>query len=436
MAFILSVPGLTGSILAFDGELQNWLNPEEGQSVAVQPRPMLDPFTLRERALALEPRARINHVPLNLGPDEIFSAALTPRTDPATGQDYALPALRLNPYTGERLANPPEAPASDNPYWPITRQNFIGVVLGLHFTLLLGDVGRWLFGIAAVIWTLDCFVGFYLTLPVKRKKPQAFASEVLSNRPVDSQGTLGLSKLSPTQARLDNPKTFWQRWQIAWKVKWPSSSQRLNFDLHRAGGLWTWPLLLIFAWSSVELNLYDEVYSPVMNCLFDYPVIPNYPPPDLPSPRPDPAIGFREAYTTGKRILAHLAHDKHFKMLEENAISYDPATGLYQYMFTSDRDLSGSLGMSFLLFDGDTGALVTSTMAVEPTIGGEIGDYLHFLHRKMIWGLPWQIVNCLMGLVTAMFSVTGVYIWWVKRQAAKTKHNKMSSAANMPDLFT
>lgn len=290
MAFFLTVAGLTGSILAFDGELQGWLNPEDNQLVNVQPQPMLDPLTLRERALALEPKARIYNAPLNPAPGAIYPAFLTPRTDPATGQDYALtePVILLNPYTGAPMPHDtPEAPEPDNPYWPITRKNFIGVIFGLHYTLLLGDLGRWLFGIAAVIWTLDCFVGFYLTLPVRRKKPQTPTAAISGEPPRNATTDLGLPESALGRAHSNNSKSFWQRWQVAWKVKWPSSTQRLNFDLHRAGGLWTWPLLFVFAWSSVRLNLDTEVYTPVMNFLFNSTetIIP-----ELPSPRPDPTL--------------------------------------------------------------------------------------------------------------------------------------------------
>ncbi|WP_422552365.1 PepSY domain-containing protein [Methylovulum miyakonense] len=62
MAFFLIIAGLTGSVLAFYGELEHWLNPPE--QVAAQASPMLDPFTLRERALALNTRGQINSVSL------------------------------------------------------------------------------------------------------------------------------------------------------------------------------------------------------------------------------------------------------------------------------------------------------------------------------------------------------------------------------------
>ena len=49
MTGVLIVAGLTGSILAFDGELNGWLNLP--QRVEAQGQPMLDPFDLRERTL-------------------------------------------------------------------------------------------------------------------------------------------------------------------------------------------------------------------------------------------------------------------------------------------------------------------------------------------------------------------------------------------------
>lgn len=37
------------------------------------------------------------------------------------------------------------------------------------------------------------------------------------------------------------------------------------------------------------------------------------------------------------------------------------------------------------------------------------------LHMARVWGRPFQILNGASGLVTALLSATGVYIWWKKR---------------------
>jgi len=55
---------------------------------------------------------------------------------------------------------------------------------------------------------------------------------------------------------------FLAHWKPSWRMKWPASATRVNFDLHRASGLWLWPLLFVFGWSRVMSNL-DQVYRPV-----------------------------------------------------------------------------------------------------------------------------------------------------------------------------
>ena len=70
MAFFLLVAGLTGSIMAFEMEIQNWLNPPV--KVVPQAGPRLDALTLRERALALAPQGRFNRVEFASKPDEAY----------------------------------------------------------------------------------------------------------------------------------------------------------------------------------------------------------------------------------------------------------------------------------------------------------------------------------------------------------------------------
>jgi uncharacterized iron-regulated membrane protein len=64
MAGFLIVAGLTGSILAFDNELNGWLNPPWW--VEAPGQPLLDPFDLRERGLTLLPQGRINAITLDV----------------------------------------------------------------------------------------------------------------------------------------------------------------------------------------------------------------------------------------------------------------------------------------------------------------------------------------------------------------------------------
>ena len=54
--------------------------------------------------------------------------------------------------------------------WPVTRENFVSFLYKLHYTMHIPEFwgsDRWgmrVLGVIAIIWTIDCFVGFYLTL--------------------------------------------------------------------------------------------------------------------------------------------------------------------------------------------------------------------------------------------------------------------------------
>ena len=100
MAFFLLVAGLTGSILAFYGDIYDWLNPPE--KIALQTGSRFDELTLRERAQTLVPHGQINQLNFNRKPDQAYTAFFTPRIDPGTGKPYelAFTTLSLDPYTG------------------------------------------------------------------------------------------------------------------------------------------------------------------------------------------------------------------------------------------------------------------------------------------------------------------------------------------------
>ena len=60
--------------------------------------------------------------------------------------------------------------------WPISSETFVSFLYVLHYSLHIPEFwgidhwGLWLMGGIALIWTIDCFVGFYLTLPARRER--------------------------------------------------------------------------------------------------------------------------------------------------------------------------------------------------------------------------------------------------------------------------
>ena len=329
MAFFLVVAGLTGCLLSFVSEIYTSLNPPV--KVAPQAGPRLDEFTLRERAQALVPGGRINALIFNRKADEAYQATVEALPDPATGKprDLGFNNLLLNPYTGTEMARVQDPDV----LWPITRKNFVLVVLALHFRLAIpGTFGSWLFGIAALIWTIDCFVGFYLTLPLIRRK---------AGESVEMAGP--------------KVRSWWSRWWPSWALRLRGSNYRIQFNLHRAGGLWVWPMLFVFAWSSVALTLDKQIYTPLMKTVFRMKEDELSKLPDLPKPRPDPVLDWREAHRIAQRLMDEQAKARGFKVAHEESLAYAPSNGNFYYSVQSDRDISHLMGGTILAFDGSNG---------------------------------------------------------------------------------
>ena len=162
MALFLIVVELTGSLIAFRYELDHAINPH---LLRVVPRgTALDPLALIERAETRVPEGRVTDIILHRALDESAMVRMEPRLNPATGEPYVLDftQLYLDPYSSEELGRRRFGDISQGVV------NLMPFIYRLHYSLALGQVGTWLLGIAALIWTLDCFVGFYLTLPLGR----------------------------------------------------------------------------------------------------------------------------------------------------------------------------------------------------------------------------------------------------------------------------
>jgi uncharacterized iron-regulated membrane protein len=385
-ALFLIIAGLTGSFLAFYHELDTALSPHLYRVAPPAPDAQpLDPFTLRERVEALVPDAWVHWVPLHREPGEAATLWAEAPADPVTKEHAELEndEFFLNPYTGEELGR--------RKWGDITQgtTNLMPFLYKLHYSLAIpGNWGTWLFGIAALLWTLDNFVGFYLTLPVRRRKPSTSAP----------QG-----------------KSFWQRWKPAWQIKWNSTIWRVNFDLHRAFGLWLWVMLFVFAWSSVGLNL-NMVYRPLMGLVFDM-ADPYAAQPDLPRDQAEPGIPWRQAHGIGQQLMAEQAAAQGFSVHREESLSYDGHKGLFRYRVKSDRDITDRWGSTAVLFDANTGEFKQLILPTGQSSGNTVTAWLYALHFGAVFGLPYRIFVSMMGLIVVLLSITGVVIWLKKRQA-------------------
>ena len=388
LAGFLIVVGLTGSLLAFLPELERAINPQFFVADTGQPR--LDAAELAEPVESRLAQARVNAVFL-LGNQGATPAAVDPRIDPITGKPVQLDfnQIYLNPYTGEELGRRMRGVISDG------LTNLMQFIYRLHWGLALDRTGIWILGVAALVWTIDCVISLYLTLPIRRKVPAATAApNVLQRR----------------------ARSFWVRWKPAWRIKTSASTYRLNFDLHRAGGLWLWLALLVFAWSSVYMNLWDTVYTQATRLVFEYRE-PWTELPDREKPLDQPAIGWRQATRIAERLMAEQAQQHGFTVEQPVALRLDRTRGVYVYFVRSSRDIQDKRGRTRVFFDANSGDLKLVLLPSGQYSGNTITSWLIALHDANVFGLPYRIFVCALGLAIVMLSVTGVYVWWKKRQA-------------------
>jgi len=383
MVGFLVLEGVTGSVLAVRRLVEELVTPELFAVHRSGASP-LSLAVLAERAEALTPEARVGYFWVD---DRQAVMRMLPRVNGTA--TLAFDHLFLDPWTGQELGRRLDGDLSQGLI------NFVPFLYRLHMNLALGDAGTLVLGIVALAWTLDCFLGLYLTLP------RATAH-------------------------------FLRRWKPAWTLKYPAPAVRVNYDIHRSGGLWLWPLLFVFGWSSVMFNL-PAVYEPVTARLFDYrsdlDLLKN---PPL-HPNATPHLAWGDAERRGAELMARTAKLEGFNILHPYGMAYIPEFGVYTYAVASDVNIEAHGWATSLWLDGDTGDLVSVDLPRREPRGNFIGLWLRAIHfADLRDSVMYRLLVCMVGLVVAALSITGAYIWLKKRRARRLSHAKVARRNALP----
>ena len=389
LAGFLALAGLTGALLVWYEELDAWASPHLLRAVPPTPQaPMLDPLDLRHKVQAQYPGAYAAMAPLHLTPGHAAVVRLFELPGSAGRlQEPPNDQVFVNPYTGEVLGERKWGDIGQG------TKNLVPFIYRLHYSLALDKAGETLLGIVALLWTVDCFAGAWLTLPAPQRNPLA-------------------RRASP----------WLLRWWPSWKLRWRQGSYKRHFDLHRAGGLWAWSMLFVLAWSSVAFNLHQEVYDPVMRTLFAH-QRDEQSQAKASQPNLAPAMDWAAARTTGQQLMAEQARRHGFSILEETLMVHDPRRGphgSWRYQVRSSRDIRDRWGSTQVIFDADTGALLHVWLPTGAAAGDTIRTWLTSLHMAALWGIPFRLFMMGLGLAVVLLSVTGVVIWARKRQGRVT----------------
>jgi uncharacterized iron-regulated membrane protein len=305
----------------------------------------------------------------------------------------------------------------------IDRQHLMSFLYVLHYSLHIPTMwgidrwGVWLMGIVGIVWLFDSFVGFYLTLPQRGSRLPA-AKAIAA--PED-----GSFEEPPA-----GPRSWWQRWKPAWLIKWSGSRYRINFDLHRALGLWFWLLLVVVAFTSISMNLESEVVRPIVKSVSTISETawdkreersPNDP--------IEPAIGYEAAIALAEKQAQSLAWTE-----TVGSVFYAAEWGIYGVGFLATGENShGAAGMvKRVLLDGNDGSVLGEEVPWAGTAGDVFLQLQFPIHSGRIFGTAGRVAISVFGVVVAILSATGIVIWLKKRAGRQYAAQQRALAAGLP----
>lgn len=382
----LILAGATGSLLAFEHEIDQWLNP--GLLKVHWQGTALPAGALMSRIEAQDARLRVSLLPLDTPQGHAAEVQVQGR---GGAQSLGFDRLFVNPSTGEILGHRTWGA------WQWDAAHLMPLLNRFHRSLTLpGRWGHWLMGGVALLWLLLSVVGGVLSLPPHRP----------------AKAGMPESQTPSIQA-----PGFWQRWKPAWQIKRGAKGFRLAFDVHRAVGLWTLPLFVLLAFSGASLNLSNEVFKPVLAwCCKVSP----HPVASLPAPlavvQADTLMDADTALEKARALLPRQALD-----FEPWYISYLPRLGVYRVAFKEPgfREQMLSLRYEQVFMDARSGQLAALFGYDSGTGADRFLVWQYPLHSGKVLGLGGRIAVCLAGLLLALVCVAGLLQWSFRRQAMR-----------------
>ncbi|MEO5708104.1 MAG: PepSY-associated TM helix domain-containing protein [Alteraurantiacibacter sp.] len=414
LAFFLIIIAGTGSIIAFYDDLERTLNT---RMRVVEPQQqgwtVHDALVIRARLEAQDPQSHVFSLQFPQKPDESLFSRVMPAIDRQTGQPSEIDYDQVfaNPYTGERLGQRLIGEATLRP------EGLPSFIYYLHYALIFPlGLGILLIGGLGLVWAFEIAAGLYLSLPSPLPKGGKARAAAAKKRP------------------------FLQRWATSWKISAGANPTRRMLDLHRATGLWLWPLLMTFAISGFALNL-GGYYSGFVNLFADYAHFQEAPPrPPLAQPLLDPPVDWFEAAELGQRYFEQQARVQGFSLGKPAAIEYRRDLGVYFFLMHTSRDLLDAQGnptetdspatAATLAIDARDGRFLGLQLPRGQRAANTVTSWLMALHVTAIGGLAWQVAVSMFGLLVVGLSVSGILLWARRRKSRR--HAPTARATGAP----
>lgn len=365
LAVLLLMSAVTGSLLAFERELDAAFNPELFRRSSAGPDLPVD--ALVAAATRQLPGMVVTEVRLpHAGQDTVLlDTASADGSPPRYDQAFVDPASGR--VLGTRLWGELE-PA---------RRNVIPFLYSLHYSLHTpGSAGKLVLGGAALLWFAHSCVGLVLAWPRGRRRRDA--------------------------------------WRRALSLKPDSDTWRGDYQLHRAGGLWLAALSLLIALTGAMMNLREPLFRPVLSKLVAVTPVPAARfPQGRAAGNSRPPLTFGAAAATAERLAG-----RHYDAPRAYRIGRDPALGVFVVALgEAGRNPRYGLGPSRLYLDEHGGGLLAADWADGGTAGDVVLREAFQVHSGQVAGLAGRILVSASGAAVALMLLLGLRLWWRRRAA-------------------
>jgi uncharacterized iron-regulated membrane protein len=346
---LLVLSGLTGSLIVFREEIEEFMYPELLEAVVRDDQVPLQ--AVLDAATEVYPRDKLLSIRMPRTPQQTY---LLKMNGPHDLFVYA------DPYTGVLLGS--------------HRQDdtFIGWIALVHTELLIGERGKNILGVSALLLVCMIVTGFFLWWPPGGKERNGRARKILRGFKIGLSGP--------------------------WK--------KVMFDTHRAIGIYTSIFLLIVAFTGVSL-VFNKAVAELANLLTASP------------PRPVPPVSV--AIGTGREMpsVDELLH-KADRVLPGAATWINfPQTP--QAPLVIRKKLPEELhpnGRSFVYFDQYSGEVLFVEKGPAAPVGTRIYNTFYPIHTGVIGGSSTRVLQVMVGFSPLVLLVTG-YLMWRNRKKAK-----------------
>lgn len=348
--FVFSLAGLTGSVLVFEHALDENLNAEMMLTENQgQPRSLDEIAAVAQQQFA--ELGRLDRIAVPRAAENVY--ALRFRTGPGKGKSTE---VFYDPYSAESLGQRPE------------KSGLIAWIYDLHARLLLGQTGRMLMGGLALTVIVSIVSGIVLWWPLQKG---------------------------------------------GWRVAWGIRRNKLNFDLHKTGGLLATPPLLLIAFTGVYLGL-PTLVKPVVGIF------------SAETKQPKGVVSTRPA-TPSEPIGSTRAAQLSLELMPGSELLYvqlpQADDDVYKVFVRQPGEVGQLRGAGRIWLDQYSGEILETRDWNQFTFADTYYRIQISLHNGDAFGFPGRLLFFFVGLIPALLYVTG-FLLWVRKKLSRRRQKR------------